>query len=241
MRVVTYNIHGCVGRDRRRDLARIAAVLRPLDADVIGLQEAEARISRSPVNQARAIAHHLGMACVEGPLLHEGDAGYGNALLTRLPVARVRRHLFTTQGREPRGCLEAEVIGRRGIIWRVFVTHLDLRRSTRRAQLLQLAAMLEDCPVQPTVLLGDLNEWQPWQRHLGGLARQTTLLASDASFPSRRPLLRLDRIAVRHCRALTAARRPAGRALRFASDHLPLMAELDPGEFGQGTLGAAAD
>ena len=43
IRVVTYNIHTCVGVDRRYDPARIAAVLREIDADVACLQEVDAR------------------------------------------------------------------------------------------------------------------------------------------------------------------------------------------------------
>ena len=38
-----YNIHECVGGDGRRDPERIAAVLREIDADIIGLQEVDAR------------------------------------------------------------------------------------------------------------------------------------------------------------------------------------------------------
>jgi len=37
--VATYNVHACVGTDRRYDPARIAAVLRELGADIISLQE----------------------------------------------------------------------------------------------------------------------------------------------------------------------------------------------------------
>ena len=47
IRVVSYNIHECVGGDGRRDPARIAAVLREIDADIIGLQEVDARFRRA--------------------------------------------------------------------------------------------------------------------------------------------------------------------------------------------------
>ena len=36
IRVASYNVHGCRGRDGRRDVARIARVLREIDADVVG-------------------------------------------------------------------------------------------------------------------------------------------------------------------------------------------------------------
>src|SRR5580692_9440471 len=41
--VATYNIHRCVGLDRIRDPGRIADVIAELDADVVGLQEVDAR------------------------------------------------------------------------------------------------------------------------------------------------------------------------------------------------------
>src|SRR5215469_4024635 len=43
VRVVTYNVHTCVGVDRRYDPGRIAAVLREIDADIACLQEVDAR------------------------------------------------------------------------------------------------------------------------------------------------------------------------------------------------------
>jgi len=43
VRVVTYNIHTCVGVDRRYDPGRISTVLREIDADIACLQEVDAR------------------------------------------------------------------------------------------------------------------------------------------------------------------------------------------------------
>ena len=45
--VATYNIHSCVGVDRRYAPDRVATVLRELGADIIGLQEIDARRRRS--------------------------------------------------------------------------------------------------------------------------------------------------------------------------------------------------
>jgi len=41
--VASFNIHACVGRDRRRDVDRIAEVIRELNADIVGLQEVDSR------------------------------------------------------------------------------------------------------------------------------------------------------------------------------------------------------
>ncbi|MGH6904762.1 MAG: endonuclease/exonuclease/phosphatase family protein, partial [Geminicoccaceae bacterium] len=99
IRVATYNVHGCRGRDGRRDVARIARVLGEIRADVVGLQEVESRHGRSDVDQAERLAGALGMACVEGPLLRAERGWYGNALLSRLKVESVRRVLFDACGK----------------------------------------------------------------------------------------------------------------------------------------------
>ena len=70
LRVASYNVRGCLGWDGRRDVARVARILREIDADVIGLQEVELRHGRSEIDQADTLAAALGMACIEGPLLH---------------------------------------------------------------------------------------------------------------------------------------------------------------------------
>ena len=41
LRVASYNIHGAHGPDRRRKLDEVIAVLREIDADIIGLQEVD--------------------------------------------------------------------------------------------------------------------------------------------------------------------------------------------------------
>ena len=37
LRIATYNVHACVGRDGRHDPRRIADVIAELDADVVAL------------------------------------------------------------------------------------------------------------------------------------------------------------------------------------------------------------
>ena len=74
LRIASYNIHACRGWDGRQDVARVAAVLREIDADVVGLQEVESRHGRSAIDQAEALGEALGMACIEGPLLHRPTA-----------------------------------------------------------------------------------------------------------------------------------------------------------------------
>ncbi len=236
MRVVTYNIHGAVGLDRRRRPERIAEVLQSLDADIIGLQEVEGRRSRSRVDQARLIAESLGYNLIAGPLLLEDadgyGGGYGNVLLSRHPVLEAERRIYQRPGSQTRGLLDTVVAHPRLGRLRVIVTHLEVRNHrVRSTQLRELESLLADGPEGPAVLMGDLNEWWSRRHALRSLDRTVTFLHSPATFPARLPILRLDRIAVKALRSTDHdgfARRIDNPLTRIASDHLPLVADLEP-------------
>jgi endonuclease/exonuclease/phosphatase family metal-dependent hydrolase len=225
IRVATYNVHGCRGRDGRRDVARIAHVLREIDADVVGLQEVESRHGRSDVDQGERLAGALGMACVEGPLLRAERGWYGNALLSRLKVESVRRVLFDACGKEARGALVCDLLGDAGS-WRVMTTHLDLRSRHRRRQFEALLDELVPDRGQPTVLMGDFNEWWPFSRALAALRRHAALPPAPPTFPSWLPVMRLDRLAHSGCRLQDEVRCHLTPLSRLASDHLPVFADL---------------
>ncbi len=232
MRVATYNIHGGVGVDRRRKPERIAEVIASLDADIVGLQEVEGRKSRSKIDQAHYLAGKLELNLVEGPLLLEGKGGYGNALLTRYPVLEVERRVFQRPGSQTRGLLDVLLEPPGFGPLRVIVTHLEVRdHRIRSTQMREIKHLIDDGAPGPTVLLGDLNEW--WNRRLAlrALDRTVQFLHSPATFPARLPLLRLDRIAVRGLKSTdhdNRAQRVDTLLTRLASDHLPLVAELEP-------------
>ena len=232
MRIVSYNIHGCVGTDGRRDPGRVAAVLEALAPDVVALQEVDSRTSRGGLDQAMIVSRWLGMTLVEGPLLRDHVGHYGNAVLSRWPLRQLGDGLYRAQGAELRGWVEIETVGPGGAAWRVLTTHLDLAGTIRSAQLRELAARVQ-AATGPLVLAGDLNEWRPWRRGMGGLGRSLCLLAPLPTFPSRRPLLALDRLALRAASATAGPTVDRSTPARRASDHLPLWAELaaDPPTF----------
>ena len=115
LKVATYNVHRCVGTDGREDAGRVAAVLAELDADVVVLQEVESRPSRTRLRQGEDLARRTGRELLEGPLLFEGAGQYGNAILSRFPLAALRRHRFPRAGREARGFMRAELVDGDGL------------------------------------------------------------------------------------------------------------------------------
>jgi endonuclease/exonuclease/phosphatase family metal-dependent hydrolase len=229
MRIVSYNVHACVGMDRRFALDRTAAVIRSLDADVVLLQEVGDHVGRATtVDQARALAEACGMDYVVGYTLPTGPWGYGNVVMTRGTIGRVTRFDLSVAGREPRGGLRVEVKSN-GTSVTVFAVHLGLDRTERGRQVEKLLAGPLHEVDGPLVLGGDFNDWPPGftrlalQRVLVDAAVRRVNLRG--TFPSRFPLFRLDRLYSRN--GLTVAGYDVVRSAlaRIASDHLPILAD----------------
>lgn len=224
--VATYNIHGCVGTDGCFDPVRVRAVLTALDADILALQEVETYHHGDDVLGAWRAWPDLHV--ISGPTLLREQGQYGNALITRLPVLDYTLIDLSVGRREARSAIRA-VLGHDDRRLEVIATHLGLRPAERRLQVRRLLDMLRSHPhpVDATVLLGDFNEWflggRPlrWlHRHFGGGN------AMPATFPSRYPLFRLDRIWASAPARLTDVRVLRTAQSRCASDHLPLLGEL---------------
>src|SRR5687767_5319532 len=133
MRLLTYNIRGGLGTDGRRSILRIAAVVRELEGEVIGLQEVHQRLPQSGLkDQPRALARASGMRCIFGPALSVGAGRYGNAVLSKVPARKRTVHRLPGEG-EPRAALEVELeLDGRAVT--LFCTHFGLSEAARVRQ-----------------------------------------------------------------------------------------------------------
>ncbi len=227
-RVVTYNIHRCIGTDGRYDAPRVADVLKGLAPDIVALQEVENRGDATHDSlQLDYLAARLDLTAVPGLSIVRHWKEYGNAVLTRFPVLALERHDISRRWREPRGVIDVtlDVLGQP---LRVIATHLGLGRLERRFQTREITRLLDaGDPALPSLVLGDMNEWFGYSRHLAWLDRRLGHGVSVASFPSRWPFLRLDRMWLRPATALGDVRVWSDPVSRIASDHLPLCATID--------------
>lgn len=223
---VTWNIHGGVGRDGCERLDRVAAALSEIDADVVALQEVDCRAVHSGGgDKLQWLAQQCGYRPVAGPARHESGGYFGNAILTRLPVAAVQRIDISVRGREPRVLLQAE-LRHRGWLVQVIVTHfgLSFRERARQVQtLLQLAAAHDDVPL---VVAGDFNEWRPRAATTARLEAALGRAPAVRSFPARWPLLKLDRVWARAPATVVSMRALNSGVAANASDHLPVEAQI---------------
>lgn len=231
--VATYNIHGCVGTDRRFDLPRIAEVIESLHADVVALQEVGDVRGRGPAgDHASELGRRTKMAVIYQPTMLRGERAYGNAILSRFPVVGSRSYDLSYGKREPRGCIRADLLLHEKR-FHVFGLHLGLTRREQRAQAGRLlsADIIRSAAISwPLVVMGDFNFWFP-----GPIARMvrrslidvaSVLSAAQPSYPSRRPFLRLDRIYVDDAWEPLEAHVIRTPLTELASDHLPLVARL---------------
>jgi endonuclease/exonuclease/phosphatase family metal-dependent hydrolase len=242
-RIMTYNVHRCVGVDKRLDVDRVAAVIAEYEPDIVCLQEVDVGRARTGgADQAHEIAERLSMSFHFHPAMRVEEELYGEAILTHWPERLIHTGALPTvrgvPGLEPRGALwvEVEVAGAR---LNVINTHLGL---VPREQQLQARALTgpdwlghPDC-VDPVVLVGDLNATSltsPYRRiakRLKDGQREPGLGRSVPTFPSSFPVLRIDHVFVSPGVKVTGVRAPAFPLARMASDHLPLIVdfELEP-------------
>ena len=163
LRVVTLNIWNNQGPWPER-LRLIRKELPTLDAHLVGLQEVLHLDAAGTPDQAQAIAEGFGYYTAFASAWHIGGGlQFGNALLSRFPIADAQSFLLPVEeGDETRALLYCSVDAPCGRI-PVFVTHLSwqLHRSDVRQQQVAfiVARIKELAPVDgfPPVLLGDFN------------------------------------------------------------------------------------
>jgi len=224
LRVASYNIHKAVGTDRKRDPARISAVIAEIGADVLALQEVDMRFgNRAGLLDLEALARDTGLIAVPVERVRDAHGFHGNLLLVRGGTAQEVHHL-ALPGLEPRGALITDVvIG--GQPLRVVSAHLGLLARSRRVQARAILDKLGTLDVRPLLLMGDLNEWRYGPgASLQALASVFTSQSKLRSFPARYPILALDRIMTNAQAELHDLAVHDTPLARRASDHLPVKA-----------------
>lgn len=242
LRIVTYNVHRCIGVDGRLAPARVAEVIAETGADVVALQELDVRRARSGgIDQAEAIARELGMGNVHfHPAVKVMEEEYGDAIITALPSRVIKAGglpgLPYRPWIEPRGAIWARIEVHGGQV-DIINTHFGLRRWERRAQARALLGpewLGQADPAMPVVLAGDFNSFP--QGKVCGLFRQhfrdAHQLGSPSrprprrTFPSGFPVFRIDHVFVSERVSVVSADTHRSALSRVASDHLPLVADL---------------
>ena len=226
LRVVTYNVHKCRGMDQRVRPDRIAEVIHSIDADVVALQEVFD-------GQVQDLIKDLGLHYAFGENRKLRGEGYGNAVLSRLPLIGHRNHDLSVHGHEERGCLCLDLrFG--GVLLHLFNLHLGTSFFERREQARKLITpeLMRPSILQgPRIVLGDFNEWtRGLTSHVMSSEFQSAdirvLLKQRRTYPGLFPFMHVDHIYYDEALQLESVRMHRSRLSLIASDHLPLVAEF---------------
>lgn len=234
-RIMTYNVHRCVGSDRRVDPHRIAEIIAACEPDIVALQELDvARLRTGGIDQADAIANYLGMSFHFHPAVRVEEELYGDAILTALPMRVIKAKALPGSLRlEPRGALWVAVAAG-GVEIQIINTHLGLSPYERLVQARCLVSdewlCHPDCR-EPVFLVGDFNAIRRSRayRLLTSRLRDVQLGGGGRpkpTFPARMPLLRIDHIFCSKSIEVLDVQTVRTALARLASDHLPLVADV---------------
>jgi endonuclease/exonuclease/phosphatase family metal-dependent hydrolase len=234
LRIITYNIHRCIGGDRKISPERISEVISVHQPDVVALQEVDyGQVRPTLHDQAAIIAERLNCQAV----WIERER-CGNVILSRYPMKLIKAgglHMprrWHTLARRGALWVEIEAFGTR---IQILNTHLGLTPASRLNQARVLAGPewlnSPDCR-PPVILCGDFNT-QPGStvfRLLEGRLRKVETSnvngQNEKTWPSSHPLISIDHMFISGDLAVEAARVPADGEVRMASDHLPLFVQL---------------
>lgn len=240
LRVMTWNIHSCLGMDGKVRPERVARVINHCDPHIAAVQEVDAHRQRSGgQDQARRIAEHLRMEHVFHAMFEESVERYGIAIFSRFPFEVVRAGFLTSadprRRREARGAIWIRFVSAGGTPVHLLNTHFGLGKEERRRQALELLGegWLGAVPAdEPVILCGDLNSRPnslPFRLLSASLRDvQTTVPGHKPrrTFPSLTPVVRIDHILVSRHFAVESLTVPDTPTAIIASDHRAVCAEL---------------
>jgi endonuclease/exonuclease/phosphatase family metal-dependent hydrolase len=233
LRVMTYNIHVGVGMDKKLDLQRIADVINRERPDLVGLQEVDRGVKRTEgKDEIAELAALTRMEYAFAPNLDYQGGKYGVAILSRFPIkSSVHRMFENKRETERRGMLQVEVeVDRQRLTF--VTTHLDYQfedgRLFETEQLLKHLAAVKP----PLIVVADLNDvpsgsaYQLMRTKFDDVWVTSHAKGDGFSYPADKPGKRIDHIFY-SSEAMRAKKAWVVESL--ASDHIPVVAELEIG------------
>lgn len=251
LRLLCYNVHGCRGMDGKYSPQRIARVISREQPDVICLQEIDHGRARSGgVQQIEEIARSLRTDYHFHSVFQVDDGDFGNAVLSHHELVQLGKAPLPALGSsvpnlEPRGVLRVQVCMEDACI-EVVNTHLSILQRERRLQVERLiegrwlwpmnanpGEGWDDADPHPLVLCGDFNAsprsftCRRIGEHLDNVDRRWRDARKLKTWSSRVAMRRIDQVFVNQSVDVVGARVPRTRLTRVASDHLPLVVDLE--------------
>jgi len=237
IRVMTYNVHRCCGRDGKTSPERIAGIIKEYNAGIVALQELDVNQQRTSfVDQPKEIAKILGMHYHFFPSFQPEQGGlYGNAILSSYPMQVKKTEnlpAIKTLSLEPRSAIWVNIqAGEHSLNF--VTTHLGLKGKERVLQIKELLGenWLESSECQgPVIFCGDFNVgtyskvYRMVGKQLADVQKQG--FRPQATLTSRFPFFRVDHIFVTEHFIVNEIVVPRTILTKAASDHLPLITSI---------------
>ena len=235
IRVMTYNIHhaeppknpGAV------DMDTIAETIRKGNPDIVFLQEVDKNTGRAGYSgdQAKALGEALNMNAVFYSARPHLRGHYGVAILSKYPLEKVQKHMLTVENEQTEqrvlGTAIVDLPGIDSIM--VAATHLQHNSATNRVQQVQDIARILGTQQIPTIIGGDLNEFESTTEFFSIFDATFKRTCAGANCPftfsAQRPASVIDYLAFRPVQAFNILSHDVIHE-NYASDHLPVLAEL---------------
>ncbi|MBV2226439.1 MAG: endonuclease/exonuclease/phosphatase family protein [Sphingobacterium mizutaii] len=230
VKILTYNIHHAnpPSTPGKIDIEAIAKVINDANADIIGIQEVDINVSRSEmVNQAEKLAELTGTEYFFSKGIDLEKGYYGILILSKHKIVGKRRYdLPMPVKSENRSLAIVDVELPGGKIVSLANTHLDLKEENRIAQA-EFINELGELYKKPLILVGDLNakpESKPIQILEKYFVRNTT--SNQPTSPNVNTKNEIDYIMVLKNQDFNWKKYQVIKE-EYASDHLPLYAEIE--------------
>jgi len=247
LRVISYNIHqGITVRRNRLSLSILKEALQELKPDLVFLQEvAGSSVEKlgklwpeKVANQLEGLADQMWPHFAYQKNVIFSRHHHGNAIMSRYPISNFVLKDITLGKLKKRGLLHGVIHIPQGesekeLVVHAVNAHLGLFQFERRFQTQELIEYVKKTinTASPLLIAGDFNDWR--QRVTKELQHRLHVQEAFFSFgqnhartfPSRLPILQLDRIYFRHAQ-MKSASCLKGRKWTVLSDHLPIMADL---------------
>jgi endonuclease/exonuclease/phosphatase family metal-dependent hydrolase len=220
-KIMSYNIHNATGIDNVTDYARIAAVIRSIDADVVAIQEIDSVTQRSGgVFVLKEIAEHAKMELTFGASIPFQGGKYGIGILSKEKPASIKS-IALPGSEEKRSLLIAEFGD-----YTVCCTHFSLNPDDRLLSVAIINEYTKDY-CKPVFVAGDLNA-SPSSEVMTEFRKSWTILndTEQFTFSSDKPETCIDYILTRKTDKVKVCNATVANE-RVASDHLPVYVDVE--------------
>lgn len=236
IKFMSYNVHHCNPPSKPGfiDVAAIAGVIKREAPDVVALQEIDVNTARSgKINEIAELSKKTGYHAFHFSKAIDHDGGdYGTAILSKYPLSDAETHKLPTDpatGGEPRvlGLATVTLPGNKKI--RIANVHLDFKGNTNgKLQMTEVNRILSGEKL-PVIIGGDFNAVEG-SVTINLLDNAFTRTCKNCPFtiPVIKPNKTIDFIAYKPASAFSVINHRV-IAETYASDHLPVLAELKLG------------